>query len=57
MGETLPDMDIKLEQNDNKIQFLQDKIGIPDSKNIEEMKLLHLNKLSSKEKNVRIMNR
>ena len=31
MGETLSDMDIELEQNDNKIQFFEDKIGRPDS--------------------------
>ena len=38
MGETISDKDIELEQKDNTIQLLQDKIGIPDSKVIEEMK-------------------
>ena len=57
MGETMSDMDIELEQKDNKIQFLEDKIGIPYSKFIEEMNRLDLNKISSKEKNDRIMNR
>ena len=50
-------MDIKLEQNDNKMHFLEDRIGIPDSIVIEEMKRLDLNKISSKEKIDRIMNR
>ena len=57
MGETISDMDIEIEQKDNKIQFLEDKIGIPDSKVIEEMNRLDLNKISSKERNDRIMNR
>ena len=29
MGETISDMDKKLEQKDNKKQFLEDKIGLP----------------------------
>ena len=57
MGETISDMDMEIEQKDNKIHFLEDKIGIPDSKVIEEMNRLDLNKISSKEKNDRIMNR
>ena len=36
MGETISDMDIEIEQKDIKIQFLEDKIGIPDSRSIEE---------------------
>ena len=57
MGETISDMDVEIEQKDNKIQFLEDKIGIPDSKVIEEMNRLDLDKISCKEKNDRIMNR
>ena len=57
MGETISDMDIEKEQKDNKIQFLEDKIGVPDSKVIKEMNRLDLNKISSKERNDRIMNR
>ena len=45
MGETISDMDMEIEQKDNKIQFLEDKIGIPDSKVIEEMNRLDLNKI------------
>ena len=50
-------MDMELEQKDNEIQFLEDKIGIPDSKVIEQMNRLDLNKISCKEKNDRILNR
>ena len=50
MGETISDMDIELEQNDNKIQILEDRIGIPDSKNMEEMKRLDINKYETKKK-------
>ena len=57
MGETISDMDMEIEQKDNKIQFLEDKIGIPDSKVIEEMNRLDLTKLSCKEKIDRILNR
>ena len=37
MGETISDMYLELEQKDNKKQFLEDKIGIPDSEVMEEM--------------------
>ena len=50
-------MDIELEQKDNKIQFLEDRIGIPDSKVIEEMNRLDLDKISSHERNDRFLNR
>ena len=54
MGETISDMEIELEQKDNKIQFLEDKIGITDPKVIGEMNRLDTNKKSSKERNDRI---
>ena len=57
MVETISDMDIKLEQKDNKIQFLEDRTGIPDSKVIEEMNKMDLNKISSEEKRDRILHR
>ena len=57
MGETISDMDIELEQKYNKTQFLEDKIGRPDSKVVEEMKRLDLNKITSKDTCDRIMNR
>ena len=57
MGDKISDMDIELEQKDNKIQFLEDKVGIPDSKIDEEMNRLDLNKISSKDNIDRIMNR
>ena len=49
-------MDIEKAQKDNKIEFLENKIGLPDSKVIEEMNGLGLNKISSK-KSDRIMDR
>ena len=50
-------MDIQLEQKDNKGQFLEDEIGMPLSKTVDEMKRLHLNKISSKNECDRVMNR
>ena len=46
MGETVSDMDIELEQKNNKIQFLEDKIGLPDAKVMEEMNRLDSNTMS-----------
>ena len=57
MGHTIDDMDIEIEQKDNKISFLEKKIGVTDDKIVEEMNRLYLNKISHKEKNNRIMNR
>ena len=48
-------MDIEIEQKDNKIQFLEDKRGLADSKVIEEMNRSDLNKISNKRRNDRIM--
>ena len=50
-------MSIELEQKNNKIQFLEDKLGMPDSKIVEEMHKLSLNKISRKDKCDRFMNR
>ena len=47
----------EMEQKDNKIEFLENKIGLPDSKVFEKMNRLGLNKISSKRKSHRIMNR
>ena len=57
MGETISDKGIELDQEVKKIQFLEDKIGRPDSKIIEEMNRLDLNEISSRDKCDRIMNR
>ena len=57
MGETISKTDIELEQKDNKLQFLEDKILIPDSKVKEDMSSLDLNRISNREKNERFMNR
>ena len=48
MGETLSDMDIEIEQKANKIQFPEDKMGIPESNVLEEMNRSDLNKISCK---------
>ena len=56
MGDTIEDMDIEKEQKD-KIEFLENKIGLPDRKVIEEMNKLGLNKISSKRKGDRSMDR
>ena len=56
MGETISDLDIELEQKKNKLHFLKDKMGIPDSRVIDGMNGFDLCKISSEEKNDRIMN-
>ena len=48
-------MDIEIEQKDFKIEFLDYKMGLPDSKVIEETNRLGLNKMASKRKGDRIM--
>ena len=56
MEETLSDMNIELEGKDNKTQFLEGKLGMPDSKKVEEMNRLDLNKTSSKDRTNTIRN-
>ena len=56
MGETISDMDLEINEKDNKTHFLEDNIAIPKSKVIEEINRLDLNKKSNQEKNDRIMN-
>ena len=48
-------MDIEIVQKVNEIDFLKNKIGLPDSKVIEELKKMWTKKISSKWKNDRIM--
>ena len=57
MGDTINDMDLEIEQKNIKISFLEKKIGVTDDSVMEEMNRLDLNKISDKEKNIRIMNR
>ncbi len=57
MGDTINDMDIEIEQKDNKIIYLENRIGIADEMVIEEMNSLNLDNIINKEKNDRIMNR
>ena len=47
----------RIRTKNNKIQFLEDKIGLPDSKIVEEMNRSDLNKLSSEDKCDMIRNR
>ena len=50
MADTIEDMDIGREQKDNKMEFLENKIRLPDCNVIEEMNKLGLNKTLYKEK-------
>ena len=43
MGHTVEDINIEIEQKGIKIEFLEKKIGLPDSKVIEEMNKVGLN--------------
>ena len=56
IGDTIEDLHLEIEQKNNKIELLENKKG-PDSKVIEEMNKLGLNKISSKRKRDRIMDR
>ena len=53
MGDTIEDKEI--EQKDHKMEFLENKIGLPDSKVIEQIRRLGLNKISTKRKGNRII--
>ena len=55
MGDTIEVLDIEIEQKDNRIEFLSNKIGLPDSKVIEETNRLGLRKMSSKRKSSMIL--
>ena len=57
MGDTIEDMQIEIEQKDNKIEFFENKIGLSGSKDLEEMNRWGLNKISYKRKTDRIMDR
>ena len=50
MGETIEDMDILIEQKDNKNFYLENKIGVTDTAVIEDMNKLDLYKISNREK-------
>ena len=57
MGDTIEDIDIEIERKGNKIGLLENKIGLPDSKIIEHMRKRGLNKITSKRKSDRIIDR
>ena len=48
MGDTNKNMDKEMKQKDNEMEFLENKIGLPDFKGIEELNRLGLIKISSK---------
>ena len=52
LGDTFEGMDIERERKENKIEFLENKRGLPDCKVIEEMNRLGLNKIHLKEKEI-----
>ena len=57
MADAIEDMDIEIEQKDIRREFLEKKIGLPDFKIVEKMNKLRLNKISSKRKRDRIIDR
>ena len=50
MGDTTEDMDIGIEQKDNKLEFLENRIGLPDCKVFDEMNKLGFEIYHLKEK-------
>ena len=50
MGDNFQDMDIEIQKKDNKIEILESKKGLPDSKVIEKMNILRLKKTTSKKR-------
>ena len=57
IGDTIEDMDKEIEHKDNETEFLENKLGLPDCKVIQEMNRLRLSKVSSERKGDRIMDR
>ena len=50
LGDFIEKMHILIEHKDNKIELLENEIGLPDCKDIGENRRLGLNKISSKRK-------
>ena len=44
MGDTTEYVDLEMKQKDNEIEFLENKIGLPESKVIEQMNRLGVKK-------------
>ena len=57
MGDTVGDIDIKIEQKDKKTDIFENETVLPGSKVNEEMNKLGLNEISSKRKGYRNMDR
>ena len=56
MGDSFEDMDIEIEEKDEKIEFLG-KNRLPDSEDIEHMNKLRFKKISSERKGDSVMDR
>ena len=50
MRDTIEDVDLEIEQKDIETEFSENKIRLPDSKVIEEMNKLGVDKISNKQK-------
>ena len=50
MGDTIEHMDLEIEQKDSKTIVLENKLGLPDSKIIEEMNNLELKSIIQKKR-------
>ena len=57
MGDTIENMDLEKEQKDKKIEYLENKIGLPDCRVIDEKNSLGSKNISSIRKGDRIMDR
>ena len=57
MEDAIEEMDIEIEQKDNRKELLENKIGLPDSKFIEAIDRLGQNKISSERIGDMIMHR
>ena len=57
MPATIEGMDTEKEQKDNRTHFLENKIGLPDCKIVEELSKVGFEKISSEKKGDRIMDR
>ena len=55
MGDKSEDMDIEMEQNDNKLELSEKKIRQPNFRVIEELKKLGSSRSSSKRKKIGIL--
>ena len=48
MGQTITDLDIDIEEKNNRTSFSENEMGIAGNKVVEEMNKLNLNKISKR---------